>query len=168
MPGLQWENGIKPPGLVDENLLIIGPDDFDDEAHVKIVLNEYTLKMESVVVILNGVGNHGKHRPKGFTYEGVTAYAYEWATREFWPMHLHDPGWWGNWDGNKRKPAISEPKAIKAYRRMNAVILERLIASGKEHAHVIAFWDRKCEVTEELMELSREIAPIKNFNIVRI
>lgn len=163
-----WINGNKPLGLLDENILVIGPDNFDDEPHVKLVLDEYTIRMEAVRIILDGIGNSGKHRGKGFKYEGVCCQAYEWAIKQFWPIELHDPGWWGSWWGYQRKPARREPRAKKAYRKMDAVILERLLASGKEHAHVIAFWDRECERTEELMEMSREVVSMRNYTIVRV
>jgi len=148
---VQWINGIKPTGVADESILVIGPEDFDDEVRFKSILDGYTLRLEAVRVIINTGGNCGAFRPKGFSYKGVSKYAYEWASKNFWPIELHQVTWW------KGKHHL-----------MNQEIIRKLIINGKRRAHCIAFWERKDRVTSELMEMAREVVSIKNFKLVRI
>lgn len=146
-----WINGIKPPGLEAAKLLVIGPEDFDDEAHVHIMLDDCTLKMEAVEVIILTEGNIGKHRGKGFKYEGVSAFAGEWAVRRFWPLHTHNHGWWGK-------------SVVKAKRARDNAVFELLGASG----HCLALWNGEGGETAELMERARDQIPMSHFHYRRI
>lgn len=164
-----WIGGERPSGLQSEMVLVIGPDDYDDEQHVRLVLDEYTLRMESVCVLIAGAGNEGVHRPSGFpmgkNYVGVHKFAYEWACYHWWGRWLHDKAWWGFVPKTKKEAARRNARALKGW---SEAIMTRLMERGKAHAHVIAFWDQEKQHHADLMETARETVLLKNFKLVRV
>lgn len=151
----QWKDGQKPKGIKEEMILVLGPDDYDDEAHVRYILDEYTIRMEAVAVVMTS-DEQGK---------GVSAYARRWSEKNWWPRYFNNPGWWG-WN----------PKAGRNGRKRNARALEshyghiigQLLLHGKPHAHCIAFWNEDQDDYLDLMEQARETVPLQNFQLIRV
>lgn len=150
MPGPQFTRRPVIPEGERHWVLVTGPAGFDDRKHVWHFLDEYTLRLEVLEVLLIS------DRPRRFDLNGdplgVTHFAYRWAEREWWTRVIADPEWYGG-GRQGRDRAVSDVLGI--------------LRTRPGHKHCVAFYDPDENGYYDVMEEAREIVGFKNFKLVR-
>ena len=104
----QWING-PPKGLVFQKVLVLGPDEYDDKDRVFQALDNYTVRMEGVEVLL--VSHTDTFIPR---WSGVPLYAKQWAERAWWNRLVWCQAAWGLTKRHVREMTEEVNKETKA------------------------------------------------------
>jgi hypothetical protein len=143
----QFKPGYKPD-VPPDRILVVGPWDYEDQEELDYVLDQYTVRLELIQVVLTGTGTRVE-RGGEYEYVGVDYHARRWAERYWWDRIVCRE---------------------KLYPREKYWIADVMKQMEDDHAvpHCIFFRDGNDVTHDKLIEAVKYLVIPSNFRIVEV